>query len=106
MDCLTTEYLKSMIEKMKKPHYGIRIVETSFITKEVQRRTHRKKRINKKWRKRYGMKTVEDPTKAILYKDPVGDNVLFVHPRMAERLRETCIENCHKHLFGDSGQFK
>lgn len=29
-----------------------------IVTKEYQRRTHRKKRINKKWRKRYGCNVV------------------------------------------------
>lgn len=85
---------------------GIRIVETVHITKEVQRRTHRKKRINKKWRKRYGMMHVEDPYKSILYKDPEGDNVLFVHAKMADRLRTEAMDKCLEHLFGISGQFK
>ena len=44
---------------------GFRLVETTAITKEVQRRTHRKKRINKKWAKRYGYKTVLDDGRII-----------------------------------------
>lgn len=44
---------------------GLRLVETTAITKEVQRRTHRKKRINKKWTKRYGYKTVLDDGRII-----------------------------------------
>lgn len=39
---------------------GFRLVETTAITKIVQRRTHSKRRINKKWLKRYGYKTVLD----------------------------------------------
>jgi hypothetical protein len=39
---------------------GFRLVETTAITKQIQRRTHRKCRINKKWAKRYGHKTVLD----------------------------------------------
>ena len=39
---------------------GFRLVATTAIKKEVQRRTHRKRRINKKWLKRYGHKTVLD----------------------------------------------
>ena len=43
------------------PYYnGHYLVESNAVTKEVQRRTHRKRRINKKWLKRYGHKTVLD----------------------------------------------
>ena len=107
MDCLTPEIIRDAVERMRKiKPCGIRIVETVYITKEVQRRTHRKKRINKKWRKRYGMMHVEDPYKSILYKDPEGDNVLYVHPKMADKLREKAMDTAHKYLFGDSEQFK
>lgn len=49
---LETEYL-----------YGKRVLITNMITKDVQARKHRKKRINKKWLKRYGHKIVPDNTK-------------------------------------------
>lgn len=48
---------------------GFRLVETTAITKQVQRRTHRKRRINKKWLKRYGYKTVLDDGRIILFDD-------------------------------------
>lgn len=51
---------------------GFRLIETTAITKEVQRRTHRKKRINKKWLKKYGRKTVLDDGNIILF----GDSIL------------------------------
>lgn len=60
---------------------GFNIVETTAITKKVQRRTHKKRRINKKWLKRYGYKTVLDDTKVIVF----GNNIL-VTPRMAKRI--------------------
>lgn len=41
-------------------YMGFKLIETTAITKQVQRRTHRKRRINKKWLKRYGYKTVLD----------------------------------------------
>lgn len=44
---------------------GFKLFETTAITKQVQRRTHRKRRINKKWLKRYGYKTVLDDEKII-----------------------------------------
>lgn len=60
---------------------GFNIVETTAITKKVQRRTHKKRRINKKWLKRYGYKTVLDDTKVIVF----GNNIL-VTPRMEKRI--------------------
>lgn len=42
---------------------GYEILITEYITKDVQRRTHKKKRINKKWLKRYGIKIIPDSTK-------------------------------------------
>ena len=50
-------------------YMGFRLIETIAITKEVQRRTHRKRRINKKWLKRYGYKTVLDDGRIIQYGD-------------------------------------
>lgn len=46
------------VQRMMYSHTYIRVVESAHITKEVQARRHRKKRIDKKWRKRYGMKRV------------------------------------------------
>lgn len=51
---------------------GFRLIETNAITKQVQRRTHRKRRINKKWLKRYGYKTVPDDDNIII----LGDCIL------------------------------
>ena len=48
---------------------GYRLIETTAITKEVQRRTHPKRRINKKWLKRYGYKTVLDDGRIIQFGD-------------------------------------
>lgn len=48
---------------------GLRLVETTAITKQVQRRTHRKRRINKKWEKKYGYKTVLDDGRMIMFGD-------------------------------------
>ena len=38
-------------------------------TRKIQNRTHKKKRINKKWTKRYGF---------TLYKSIIGDNDMFM----------------------------
>jgi hypothetical protein len=50
-------------------YMGFRLIETFALTKQVQRRTHRKRRINKKWLKRYGYKTVPDDGQIIRYGD-------------------------------------
>lgn len=50
-------------------YMGFRLIETTAITKEVQRRIHRKRRINKKWLKRYGYKTVLDDGNIIRFGD-------------------------------------
>lgn len=48
---------------------GLRLVETTAITKQVQRRTHHERRINKKWQKKYGFKTVLDDGRIIQFGD-------------------------------------
>ena len=50
-------------------YMGYRLIEATAITKQVQRRTHRKRRINKKWLKRYGYKTVLDDERMIICGD-------------------------------------
>lgn len=61
---------------------GMPVIENSWLTDKVQAKTHKKKRINKKWLKRYGYKEV--PSKKIL----VFNNQFFMHPNMAKRLRQ------------------
>ena len=62
---------------------GYKILITEYITKDVQRRTHKKKRINKKWLKRYGMKIVPDNTKILLV-----NNTLMMTEKCYEKLRK------------------
>ena len=62
---------------------GIPIVVTDAITKEVRSRTHRKKRIDKKWLKRYGYKKVTDHAKSIL-----ANGTLYMSQKAYERLQE------------------
>ena len=61
---------------------GYKILITEYITKDVQRRTHKKKRINKKWLKRYGMKIVPDNTKILLV-----NNTLIMTEKCYEKLK-------------------
>lgn len=60
---------------------GYNLRGTTAITKTVQRRTHRKRRINKKWAKRYGYKSVPDDSNFLIF----GDSI-FATPKMCERL--------------------
>ena len=62
---------------------GYKILITEYITKDVQRRIHKKKRINKKWLKRYGMKIVPDNTKILLV-----NNTLMMTGKCYEKLRK------------------
>lgn len=63
---------------------GYKILITEYITKDIQRRTHKKKRINKKWLKRYGMKIVPDNTKILL----ANNNTLMMTGKCYEKLRK------------------
>lgn len=62
---------------------GYKILITEYITKDIQRRTHKKKRINKKWLKRYGMKIVPDNTKILLV-----NNTLMMTEKCYEKLKK------------------
>ena len=50
---------------------GLPVIITDEITKKVRSRTHRKKRIDKKWLKRYGYKEVTDHSKVLVFEDRV-----------------------------------
>lgn len=50
---------------------GIPVIITDAIKKDVRKRTHRKKRIDKKWEKRYGYKSVTDDGKCIMFNDMI-----------------------------------
>jgi hypothetical protein len=64
------------------PYYnGHLLVETTAITKEIQRRTHKKHRINKKWAKRYGYKTVPDDRLIIK-----SGSIICATPKAVKRL--------------------
>lgn len=57
-----------------------------MITKDVQARKHSKKRINKKWLKRYGYKAVPDDTKVY-----VTNDVIFMTKRCFQRLKKQIV---------------
>lgn len=61
---------------------GYPLIECSYMMDIVQARTHKKKRINKKWQKRYGVKEV--PWKRYV----LTDGKIYGHPKMIEKLIE------------------
>ena len=65
---------------------GITIWANSNYQKEVQARRHSKKRIDKKWLKRYGYKWVPDLTTALVMDVPGYGKVLVCHPKLADKL--------------------
>lgn len=67
--------------------FGYQFIESHHCADWVQARTHKKKRINKKWRKRYGMREV--PWKKYF----IVDNKIYAHPKMIE----TLINEVSKH---------
>lgn len=62
---------------------GMEIVITECLTKDIQRRTHKKRRINKKWLKRYGYKCVSDNDKMIVF-----NNKLFMTKEAYEKVKK------------------
>lgn len=61
---------------------GIRIVEDKFMTVRIQVRKHRKKRLNKKWRKKYGFHIL--PMKNAIH---LPDGTIICHPTVANAIR-------------------
>ena len=62
---------------------GYKILITEYITKDVQRRNKKKKRINKKWLKRYGIKIIPDNMKILLV-----NNTLMMTGKCYEKLKK------------------
>ena len=61
-----------------------------------QRRTHKKKRINKKWRKRYGVIAIPDDQIYVI------DKQIFCHPSIANILRQ----NYERPIINDFGYLR
>lgn len=64
------------------PLLGIRLIEANSMVDRIQNRTHRKKRINKKWAKNYGF---TNTPKLDVYQ--MGDTIIC-HPTVAQKIRE------------------
>lgn len=73
-----------MLTMMLMLQLGYQVITTRYCADIVQARTHKKKRINKKWRKRYGMKEV--PWKRILILE--NEKTIIMHPDILDGLRK------------------
>jgi len=69
---------------------GLKIIVNDYLprTKEVQAKTHKRKRINKKWLKKYGHKTVKS-----LDAVRIGDTI-YCLPEVAEKLKLVAVKDC------------
>lgn len=67
------------------PPWGTPVIVT---TKTIQRRKHRKKRINKKWAKRYGFREIEFQNEEIVF----FDGKLYVTKNGLEKLKKACVD--------------
>lgn len=61
---------------------GYPVIATRLWCKDIQARKHKKKRINKKWLKRYGMKKV--PREDLF----LFDGKIYGHPKVIDKLVE------------------
>lgn len=61
--------------------FGYQIICVPHMSDKVQARTHKKKRINKKWRKRYGV--IEVPWNKFY----IEGNRIYCHPKMVEKIK-------------------
>lgn len=69
--------------ELEKVLNGTEILIDNRITKMVRSRKHKKKRIDKKWEKRYGYKEVQDDTKVYMF-----DGKLFMSQRCYDKLKK------------------
>jgi hypothetical protein len=65
--------------------YGYQLIATDEVcSKLVRARRHKKKRIDKKWRKRYGYKRI--PTRDVY----IVGNTIYAHSKLIEALKQEC----------------
>lgn len=79
--------MSELSDDLKYMIYGTPIRITDCITKKVRVRRNRKKRIDKKWRKRYGFKEVPDNEKIIYAKFPFP--MLFMTQKCYEKIKRS-----------------
>ena len=66
---------------------GIPVYEHNF-PEFVQVRRHKKKRINKKWLKRYGTRLVHKKNCCVVFTDEFGEKKMICSPDVIDKLRD------------------
>ena len=84
---LTLDKFNQMIKTVDKIKdnnilFGLKLIESEYMVDKIQRKKHKKKRINKKWRKKYGFIAIP---KKDFYQ--FGNNII-AHPVMIYELRK------------------
>lgn len=70
---------------------GIPIVINNYITKKVRCRKHKKRRIDKKWLRRYGYKEVQDDTKMYVF-----DGKILMSQKCYDKLKNQLLTECER----------
>ena len=73
---------------------GMRVIKSAAMVIETQRRTHKRKRINKKWLKRYGYSSKADPGVYVFNGQIVG------HPLTIRKLKSVIDKNEGRGYYG------
>lgn len=66
--------------------FGYPVIATEYMRENEQARKHKKKRTNKKWLKRYGMRSV--PSKKMV----IFDGRIYCHPKLFDKIKENVDE--------------
>lgn len=74
------------VEDEIKMFCGIPVTITDCITKKVRARRHHKKRIDKKWLKRYGYKNVPNDTELYVMTDAMRGKTLIMTKKCYEKI--------------------
>ena len=69
---------------------GMPVIINNYITKTIRCRTHKKRRIDKKWLKRYGYKEVQDDTKMYMF-----DGKLLMSQKCYDKFNKLIIGDGH-----------
>ena len=69
---------------------GLEVIHSCVIVDRIpiQSKTHRQKRINKKWLKKYGTKIIEVPKKDVF----IFDGKIIGHPKTLNKLTEKMLK--------------
>ncbi len=79
---------------------GMPVYEHNF-PEFVQVRRHKKKRINKKWLKRYGTRLVNGKNRCMVFTDEFGAKKMICSPDVMDKLRDN-IEVHPKYKISDA----